>query len=149
MSDNPLENPVVEKQVVEIEVKLPEKAKKPRSEAQKATTAKALEVLKARREAKNNEEKAVKESKELEKEAKRGVKRSVPVNEVVTKKDLDEYMKGIKELIANTKAPTVEKVVEKVVEKPVEKVVERVIEKPAPVKLSGHALLDELFFKNR
>lgn len=134
------------KEVLDVEVNLPVKTKKPRSEKQKAASLKALAVLRERREAKEREEKAVKESREIEKDLKKNVKRVVPRDEIVTKKDLDNFMTSIKSMIGE-KPIAVDKPVKPVV---VERVVEKVKETPPPtIKLSGHALLDELFFKGR
>ena len=89
---------------------------------QKEAQQKALAVLKARREAKANEDHQVKESKAIAKEKWKEAKRVHPGEEIVTKKDLDALMVNVKDLLSKN-------VVEKVVEKPVmvEKIVENLI----------------------
>ena len=120
--------------------------KKPRSEAQKKATENALNILKARREAKK-EEKIRAEKPVVTKES----------PDYVTKKDLEAYMAGIQTMThkAKKKMPEPDSsesepeeevvVVKKSKPRPVAK--EPVIKEP--VKLSGYALLDEMFFSRR
>ena len=132
------------KEIVEIEVKLPVKEKKPRTEKQKEAMAKALATLKDKREAAAKQERDVADAKTLAKEKTRAVRRREPGSELVTKKQMEDMLMQIKPVVVEK---VVEKpvVIEKVVEKPVKvtQVIEKVI--PAP-KLSGHELLDRLFF---
>lgn len=113
--------------------------KKPRSEAQKKATENALNILKSRREAKKEE-------------TIRAEKPPAASHDYVTKKDLEAYM-------AMKSAPVPKKAVA-VVESESESEPEPVVQKkprarlpvaapPPPVKLSGYALLDEMFFSHR
>ena len=136
---------------VELEVKLPAKEKKPRTEAQKTATAKAFEALKARREAKAVAEKDLNDAKELAKEKVRHRKKKESGVDLVTHKDLEEWVGKIKTMIPvpiDTPAPvkTVEPL--KTVETPTPKIVKepKKAAAPKPEKLTGHALLDQLFF---
>ena len=117
--------------------------KKPRSEAQKKATENALNILKARREAK----------KEEKIRAEKPVAAKEPSHEYVTKKDLEAYMASKKHV--NAKKVVIESessdsesepepvpVVKKSKPRP-----ETVVKEP--VKLSGYALLDEMFFSRR
>lgn len=147
-------------EMVEVQVKLPEKVKKPRSEAQiaatKANHQKALLAMKEKREAREKVEKEVKESKEIEKEKWREVKKAkLPAEDLVTKKDLDDFMTNVKSLLtAKSESPSRESLgppaaVQKttVVKREIPAAPTKVVAPPpAPVKLSGHELLDRLFF---
>ena len=139
-----------EAEAVELKVKLPPKEKKPRTEKQKAAMNKALQVLKARREEKAKTVKEEKDGKAIAKMKWREAKKSAPANEIVTKAELESWMTNLKEsLKPQVVEKIVEKPVEKIVEKPVEKIVERVVERQVPSKaekLTGHQLLDRLFF---
>lgn len=135
---------------VEVKVKLPAKEKKPRSEKQIEAQKKAFAVLKQKREEAAKAKKESKDAAEVNKDKWRELKKKAPAEELVTKKDLEGFMSEVRGFM---KPQVVEKVVEKpverIVEKPVERVIERVVEKnvPAPnVKLTGHELLDKLFF---
>ena len=77
----------------QIEVKVP-KEKKPRSDAQKAATVKALAILKARREEKEKKEIEVKDAKVLANKKVREHKKKDLDNPVVTKKMMDEALKA-------------------------------------------------------
>jgi cation transport regulator ChaB len=83
---------VVGETPVKVEVELPAKVKKPRSEKQKAVTAKALAVLQERREKKKAEEIKTTNSQEIAKEKVREQKRKDPSVEFVTKKELSQMM---------------------------------------------------------
>ena len=140
---------------VELEVKLPAKEKKPRTEAQKTATAKAFEALKARREAKAIAEKDLNDAKELAKEKVRHRKKKESGVDLVTHKDLEEWVGKIKTMIpvpVETQAPvktvdapapvkTTAAAVEKVVKEP-----KKTAAPAPPKKLTGHELLDSLFF---
>jgi hypothetical protein len=82
--------------VVEVKAPVP---KKPRSAAQQAATAKALSILKERREAKEKAEQDVKDSKVLAKQKTREHKKKDLDNPVVTKKMLDEALKAHEKII--------------------------------------------------
>jgi hypothetical protein len=143
-----------------IEVKVPA-AKKPRSEAQKAATAKALSILKERREAKEKAEQDAKDSKVLAKQKTREHKKKDLENPVVTKKMLDEALKAHEKLIREaTKGqesplPPPPKPVDVAPRQPVQPVQPRQPVEPVkapsrsvtPTKLVGRELLDALFFK--
>jgi hypothetical protein len=145
---------------VELEVKLPPKEKKPRTDAQKTATAKAFEALKARREAKAVAEKDLNDAKELAKEKVRHRKKKESGIDLVTKKDLEEWVGKIKTMIpasAASEATAVEPAVPAAapvqikVESQLPKIKEvkevKEPKKPAPPKkLTGHELLDSLFF---
>jgi hypothetical protein len=141
---------------VELEVKLPPKEKKPRTDAQKTATAKAFEALKARREAKAIAEKDLNDAKELAKEKVRHRKKKESGIDLVTKKDLEEWVGKIKTMIpsAASESPAPVKPVEpirsaepvKTVETPTPKVVKEPKKPAPPKKLTGHELLDSLFF---
>ena len=129
----------------------PVKEKKPRSEAQQAATAKALAAMTARR--KENIEKK-KEVKEKIKVAKKVVEEKILKEDLrfASLNDIDSLRKELSELKGMlTAKQQVEKEKPVVAPKP-ERIVERVIERtPTPVaqpsKLTGHALLDKLFFE--
>lgn len=129
----------------------PVKEKKPRSEAQIAATQKALAAMSARR--KEINEKA-KEKKEEVKKAKKVVEDKILKEDIgfVMKNDFESLRKELYELKAAMKPQVVEKIVERPVPAKPERIIERVIERvptqPAqPTKLSGHALLDRIFFE--
>ena len=82
-----------------VEVKKP---KKPRSEAQKEATAKALSILAERREAKKKEQTAESDSKEIAREAVRAKKRAEPKVEFVTKKELSDFMSQVESKLKTT-----------------------------------------------
>ena len=127
----------------------PIKEKKPRTEAQMAATQKALAAMTAAR-----KEKAKKqiEKKEEIKKAKKVVEDKILKEDVglVTRNDFESMKKELYELRGML---TAKQQAEK--EKPApkqERIVERVIERvptpsAQPSKLTGHALLDTLFFK--
>lgn len=149
MSDTIVES---SKPTLELEVKLPPKEKKPRSEAQKTATARAFEALKARREAKAIAEKDLNDAKELAKEKVRHRKKKESGIDLVTKKDLEEWVGKIKTMIPSevktVEAPLVPVAQEAPVKVEMPKIKEvKEPKKPAPPKkLTGHELLDSLFF---
>ena len=126
----------------------PAKEKKPRSEKQKEATAKALAAMTAKR--KENIEKK-KEIKEKVKLAKKVVEEKIIKEDLAfaTRNDVDSLRKELAELRAlhavakerEAEKPKPERIVERIVERhtPTPQVV-------APQKLSGHALLDSIFF---
>lgn len=160
-----METPTVEPVISKVDAEK-KKEKKPRSEAQVAAQQKALATLKEKRDKQKAEEtKLVEEAKtdelkkkELEKiqyeKAKHQRKKLPPAPSYITSVDLEKFKH---ELIGTLSSKPViqekiiEKPVEKVIEKPVvvERVIEKVVEKPVPVvqqKLTGHELLDRIFF---
>ena len=131
---------------VVLETKAP---KKPRSEAQKANTARALAILAERREAKKKEQTAESDSKEIAREAVRTKKRAEPKVEFVTKKELSDFMSQVE---SKLKTPT--HVAPKVVAAPpaslsakASPAASRPPTAPGAAKMTGHQLLDQLFFK--
>ena len=157
-----METPTVEPVISKVN---DEKKKKPRTEAQVAAQQKALATLKEKRDKQKAEETKLAEEaktdelkkKELEKiqyeKAKYQRKKLPPAPSYITSVDLEKFKH---ELIGSlsgkvAEVKVVEKPVEKVIEKPVivERVIEKVVEKPVPVvqqKLTGHELLDRIFF---
>lgn len=144
-----------------IEKKKYAKPPKERTPAQKEAFAKALTILKEKREMKKKEDderyqKASQEEKErITKEkyerAKNHKKKLPPAPSYVTTGDLEKFKSDLLTVL-KPKEP-VEKPVEKVIEKPVEKpvpdtIVTKPIEKPKIEKkqITGHDLLDKLFF---
>ena len=136
--------------------------KKPRSEAQKKATENALNILKARREAKKEEriraEKPV-AAKQEEPRERNSVAHSHSernLTDYVTKKDLEAYMAGMQTMSHKAKKKP-EPVPDSSSESEEEEVVVVKKSKPRPaapvakepVKLSGYALLDEMFFSRR
>ena len=145
----------MEEQVVR--AKLPEKLKKPRTAKQQEASQKAFEALKKKRdeaaEAKRKAKQELADANEVTKQKWRRVKKEAPGDVLLTKKDMEAYMSQLRappQVVEKIVEKPVEKIVEKVVEKPVERVIERVVERPTPApeqqKLTGHALLDRLFF---
>ena len=128
----------------------PVKEKKPRSEKQQAATAKALAAMTAKRKEINESRK---EKKEQVKQAKKVVEEKILKEDLKlpSTTDIDALRKELAELRGMvTMKQQYEK--EKPVAKPAERIVERVIERvptqvAQPTKLSGHALLDSIFFK--
>lgn len=134
--------------------------KKERTPAQKEATAKALAILKERREAKKqDEEQRLKQASEQEKqrilaekyEKKKQQKQKLPpAPSYVTLADMEKFKTDILSALPKEvyKAVEVEKKVVKAKEEP--KPVEKPIPKPLPVsepsKLTGHQLLDRIFF---
>jgi len=147
---------------IETKLKLT-KPKKERSPAQKEATAKALSILRAKREAQRKQQEeevaGVEEDKKEEvlkakKEQQKGKKivsalRTVPPEQspYITTTDFEKF----KSEILTTLKPT-EKVVEKVVEKPIERIIEKPVEKTIVKEvavnrvISGNELLDRIFF---
>jgi hypothetical protein len=137
--------------------------KKERTEAQKQATAKALSILKERREAKKKEdEERMSKATEAERQRilaqkyekqKQHKAKLPPAPSYVTLADMENMKKEILSALPKEvyKAVEVERKVVKVekpvvVEKPVEKPVSKAVEKPVEKKLTGHELLDKLFF---
>lgn len=134
--------------------------KKERTPAQKEATAKALAILKERREAKKKEdEERLSKASEQERqrilaqkyEQKKQQRKALPpAPQYVTLADMQSLKHEILSALPKEvyKAVEVEKKVVKVKEEP--KPVEKPISKPSPVsqpeKLTGHALLDRIFF---
>ena len=139
---------------VALEVTLPPKVKKPRSVKQQEATAKALAILSERREKKRAEAVAVSETKEIAKEVIKKQKKSDPSIEFVTKSDLEGFMSVI-EAKMNSRAaaaPAATPVAKVLPTAPsqVAKVIQKAPTPIAPVtKLTGHALLDSLFFPGK
>jgi hypothetical protein len=150
-ADKKVSNTVKE---IEVAVKLPVKEKKPRTEAQKAASTKALAVLAARRAAKKAEADAVKNEETVKKTTWKAVKKRTP--EVATKADVEAMMgllTGLLKPAAATAATaaTAEKPLPVAYEKPLPvastKPLAPVVAAPtAPKKLTGHELLDTIFF---
>ena len=157
-----------------LEVKLPKKAKKERSEAQKAVMMKGLAALKAKREAAAAVEKDENDAKLIAKEKVRNAKKANPGTDLATKKELQEFMENVKTLITKPTQPEppaeapvlIEKKKKKIVveessseeelpvkvkklkPKPVAAPAAPAPPQPQVVKLSGHALLDSIFFNH-
>lgn len=141
------------------------KEKKPRTEAQKATTVKALAALREKREAlKKAQEEELASMDEEKREEKLKVQQAKnqkrmgsklpPLVQYITKGDLDRFKKEIFQALPREiirEVPVEKEVIkEKVV--PVERQVvrERVVEQPVPYpvvkQVSGNDLLDRIFF---
>ena len=131
----------------------PVKQKKPATEKQIAQRQIALKAMQEKRKQLNEQHK---EKKEKVKMAKKVVEDKILKEDLgfVTRQDFDSLRKELTELRAHHEAT---KIVRAEAEKappvkPAERIVERVIERPAPTvpqtpaKLTGHALLDRLFF---
>lgn len=135
-----------------LEVTLPPKVKKPRSVKQQEATARALAVLSERREKKKAEMVAVSETKEIAKEV---IKKQKKENvEFVTKSDLEGFMATIESKMNSraAAAPVAAPVAKVLPTAPsqVAKVIQKAPTVAAPVaKLTGHALLDSLFFPGK
>lgn len=135
-------------------IEKPKKEKKPPTEAQQAAREKGLQAMMAKRKQMSEQ---VKEKREKVKVAKKVVEDKILKEDLgfVSHKDFEEkYSTLQKEVFELRGLLTAKQQMEK--EKPVapkaERIVERVIERtPTPVaqpsKLTGHALLDKLFFE--
>ena len=127
----------------------PKKEKKVRSEAQQAATAKALAAMTA---ARKERQKRQLEKKEEVKIAKKVIEKKIVDENIsfASKKDIEAMRKELQELRALHEATKLLKempVAAPKQERIVERVIERVPTAPAPpAKLSGHALLDSIFF---
>lgn len=137
-----------------LNVTLPPKVKKPRSVKQQEATARALAVLSERREKKKAEAVAVSETKEIAKEVIKKQKRADPTIEFVTKSDLEGFMATIESKMNSraAAAPVAAPVAKVLPTAPsqVAKVIQKAPTVAAPVaKLTGHALLDSLFFPGK
>lgn len=136
--------------------------KKERTPAQKEATAKALAILKERREAKKkDDEERMSKATEAERQRiladkyekqKQHKAKLPPAPSYVTLADMENMKKEILSALPKEvyKAVEVERKVVKekpvIVEKPVEKPISKPVEKPVEKKLTGHELLDKLFF---
>ena len=135
---------------------------KERTPAQKEAFAKALSILKEKREAKAKDEKdryekaSQEEKARIEKEkyekAKNHKKRLPPAPSYVTTSDLEKFKNDLLNAIPKYEAPkpveTPKPVKKEPVEAPVEPVVapKRKVEPVATKPLTGHDLIDKLFF---
>lgn len=139
------------------------KTKKERTPAQKEAFSKALSILKEKREAKAKEdkeryEKATQEekdriAKEKYEKAKNHKKKLPPAPSYVTTGDLEKFKTDLLSAIPRYEPPKpVEEKPKKVeIEEPVKKrdtpiVQKPIVEKPIQKQLTGHELLDKLFF---
>ena len=131
----------------------PAKEKKPRTEAQKQATVKALAAMTAARKARA--EKQIEKKEEIKK-AKKVVEEKILKEDIgfALKNDVDSKISSLMREVGELRGLlTAKQQAEK--EKPApkaERVVERVIERvptpqAQPTKLTGHALLDKLFFE--
>lgn len=157
MSDNAPPSEHVE-EVIELPEKVEKKIKKPRTEAQKKATQAALEALKAKREAKQKDEVAQKEAKEIARTQWKAAKKHTPEDQIPTKKDFDNFksdvmmvMRGFMQSNATPAPPTEVKkeptaIQRKTPAAPAPTITQAPAPKPQPQKLTGHALLDQLFF---
>lgn len=147
MEPKPTEAPTPSVESAEVVKEKPKKEKKERSEAQKAATAKALAAMTAARAERAKKQNAHKEEVKV---AKKVIEKKIIDENIkfATKNEIEAMRKELSDLRALHEA-------NKIVltqQKPTERIVERVIEKAptlvqAPVKLTGHALLDSIFFK--
>lgn len=147
MEPKPTEAPTPSVESAEVVKEKPKKEKKERSEAQKAATAKALAAMTAARAERAKKQIAHKEEVKV---AKKVIEKKIIDENIkfATKSEIEAMRKELSDLRALHEA-------NKMVltqQKPAERIVERVIEKvpvapSGPTKLSGHALLDSIFFK--
>ena len=157
MSDPIVAAPASAPTQIEVEVKLPKKEKKPRSDAQKAATEKALATLRERREAKAKEETTVSDAKIIAKQQVISHKKKNPGVALATREEVETLRTEITTLrdmfkpsapaaaapaaAAKTPAPAV-----KTPAAPV-KAATPVPSRPTTAeRLTGKALLDSLFF---
>ena len=149
--------PEVEEVQVELPAKLKKKEPRVRSEAQIKASQKGLEVLKAKREAMKEEKKKESDAKEIAKMKWKEAKQAAGgASKVVTKDDFDNFksdvmmvMRGFME--KNTPPATEVKEPKKeptAIQRktPAPTITQAPAPKPQPQKLTGHALLDQLFF---
>lgn len=148
MDAPPTETTVPESAPAPVEPK--QKVKKERSEAQKAATQKALAAMTA---ARKEIAKKQLEKKEEVKIAKKVIEKKIVDENLqfALKSDIESMRKELLDLRALHEATKIVKQSTPVSAPKSERIVERVIERvptaPAqPTKLSGHALLDKLFF---
>lgn len=87
--DAPIVAPAAPPTQIEVEVKLPKKEKKPRSDAQKAATEKALATLRERREAKAKEETTVSDAKIIAKQQVISHKKKNPGVPLATREEVE------------------------------------------------------------
>ena len=136
-----------------LEVTLPPKVKKPRSVKQQEATARALQVLSERREKKKAEAVAVSDAQVIAKETIKKQKKADPTVEFVTKSDLEGFMATIESKMNSRAAAAPVAPVAKVLPtapSQVAKVIQKAPTVAAPVaKLTGHALVDSLFFPGK
>lgn len=145
MEPKPTEAPTPETSVASETVEKVEKPKKERSEAQKAATMKALAAMTAARKARAVKQK---EHKEEVKVAKKVIEKKIVDENIkfATKSEIEAMRKELQDLRALHEAAKM--VPQKAPERIVERVIEKVPSLPVqPMKLSGHALLDKLFFE--
>lgn len=128
----------------------PKKEKKPATPAQQAARDKGLQAMLAKR--KEIAAKQIQKKEEV-KTAKRIVENKILKEDLAfaTKQDFDSLRRELMELRAHHEATKIS-AQEKPKAAPPERIVERIVEKhvptvtAAPSKLTGHALLDRLFF---
>jgi hypothetical protein len=136
----------------------PEIVKKEMTPAKKAAVSKMFEGLKAKREAKKEEQERetaeAKEEKHQEKLRKlndrRIAKRTPPVSSYVTMRDLEDFKKELLGVMPKTiyKEVPVDRIVPKVIAVPIETVREKVVQVlQPPKKITGNELLDSIFFR--
>lgn len=132
----------------------PKKEKKPPTEAQQAAREKGLQAMMAKRKQMAEQ---VKEKREKVKVAKKVIEDKILKDDLgfVSHKDFEEKYSSLQKEVFELRGMLTAKqqaAQEKPVSKPAERIVERVIERvptpsAQPAKLTGHALLDSLFFK--
>ena len=126
----------------------PKKEKKPATPAQQAAREKGLKAMMEKR---KQIAEVAKEKKEKIKVAKKVIEDKIIKEDLgfVTKQDFDSMRKELMELRALTEA---HRIVKETPPPKAERIVERIIEKAPtqvapPTRLTGHALLDKLFFE--
>jgi hypothetical protein len=136
-----------------LEVTLPPKVKKPRSVKQQEATAKALAILSERREKKKAEAVAVSDTQVIAKEVIKKQKKENPTVEFVTKSDLEGFMSTIEAKMNSRAAAAPAAPVARVLPTAPSQVAKPLLQRAPtplpPAKLTGHALLDSLFFPNK
>tara|TARA_R110000868_G_scaffold316312_1_gene577212 strand:+ start:1397 stop:1876 length:480 start_codon:yes stop_codon:yes gene_type:complete len=153
--DAPIVAPAAPPTQIEVEVKLPKKEKKPRSDAQKAATEKALATLRERREAKAKEETTVSDAKIIAKQQVISHKKKNPGVALATREEVETLrgeittLKGMLKPSAPAAAPAAPAAAAKTPAKtpaaPV-KAATPVPSRPTTAeRLTGKALLDSLF----
>ena len=153
--DAPIVAPAAPPTQIEVEVKLPKKEKKPRSDAQKAATEKALATLRERREAKAKEETTVSDAKIIAKQQVISHKKKNPGVALATREEVETLrgeittLKGMLKPSAPAAAPAAPAAPAKTPAKtpaaPV-KAATPVPSRPTTAeRLTGKALLDSLF----
>lgn len=157
--DAPIVAPASAPTQIEVEVKLPKKEKKPRSDAQKAATEKALATLRERREAKAKEETTVSDAKIIAKQQVISHKKKNPGVPLATREEVESLrnevttLKGMLKPSAPVAAPAAPAAAAPKVSAPAVKNSVAPTKAPTPVasrpstaeRLTGRALLDSLF----